>query len=385
MIDDEKRQQYKLLEDSARRFLEKNYKFDKRSQHIGKEPGFSYSHWQQMTELGWMELSIGTEYNGLGGGADLMAALMKQFGRFLYLNPYFASVVVSSRLLERMAAEPIKKSVLSEIAAGSSVVTPALYEKQSRYDLSNIATTAIRSGDKYVLNGSKVGVQYGNAATHLTVLARTAGNQTDSEGLSLFFIPTGEKGVEFQHYTTHDGGRVSTVGLNEVTIDGDRLMGAEHQALPALQLALNYATAVLCAEVTGAMEVLFEQTLEYVKTRTQFGQKIGSFQAIQHRMVDMYMRCELANSMCQEAVRVVDELDSPQQDLIVSAAKAEIGRMAVLNAEEAVHLHGAMGMMNEMPVGHYFKRIFSLNLLYGDPAYHQTRYRDLSCHHSSLS
>ena len=194
----------------------------------------------------------------------------------------------------------------------------------------------------------------------------------------MFLLPCNLDGVSFEHYSTHDGGRVSLVHLDNVAVDSNCLIGSENLALPNLQRSLNFATAMLCAEMVGVMDATFEKTLEFVKTRTQFGSAIGSFQSIQHRLVDMYMRCELATSMSMEAARAVNDLLSPEQDRLVSAAKAEIGRAAILNAEEAIQLHGAMGMMDEMPTGHFLKRAFALNLLYGDAEYHQARYRQLS-------
>ena len=373
----EKSEQLRLIEDSARRFLEKSYSFNHRSALVGAEPGYSSEQWQQMTELGWMLLPLSEQYDGFGGDANLMCALMHQFGRSNFVSPYFSSVVVAARILQNAATGSVHSNLLNQIAEGTSIVSPALYEAQSRYDLHNTTTTAVATDSGYVLNGTKVGVQYGNAASHFLVLARTAGEQTDRTGLSLFLVPADCSGIRLEHYCAHDGARVSTLHLDNVEIESDGLVGAEYQALAPLQGAINYAVSMLCAEMTGVMDAMLEQTLEYVKTRTQFGSTIGSFQAIQHRLVDMYLRCELATSMSAEAARAVNELEGVDQERLVSAAKAEIGRAAVLNAEEAVHLHGAMGLMNEMPIGHYLKRCFSLNLLYGDADYHQARYREL--------
>ena len=358
--------------------MQDRYPFARRKELISTDAGYCHDQWREIAELGWMYVPISEQFGGHGGDADFVSVLMREFGRHNYHSPYFASAVLCTKLLETMAVGDVRSNMLSQIADGSAIISAALYERQSRYDLCNTATTAIRSGDGYILQGTKVGVQYGNAATQLLILARTDGKQHDSTGLSMFLLPSNLDGVSFEHYSTHDGGRVSLVHLDNVAVASDSLIGSENLALSNLQRSLNFAISMLCAEMVGVMDATFERTLDFVKTRTQFGSTIGSFQSIQHRLVDMYMRCELAASMSMEASRAVNELLSPEQDRLVSAAKAEIGRAAILNAEEAIQLHGAMGMMDEMPIGHYLKRVFALNTLYGDAEYHQARYRQLS-------
>lgn len=377
MLDSELREQLMLLEDVVRKFLDNSYQFDQRRRIVGKDPGFSQEQWRHMAELGWMKLPIGISYDGLGCSAQFVAAIMKEFGKSLYLNPYFISVGVASRILEWAAAEHIKANLLDGIGDGSEIVSCAFYEAQSRYDLDNVLTTAIQKNGGYEINGEKIAILYGIVATQLLVLARTSGNSTDSDGLSLFLVPASKQGVQLTHYSTHDGGRTSLLTLNQVQLSSEHLIGHVDGALSCVQRAMNYGTALICAEMTGILETILELTLAHIKTRTQFGKTIGSFQAIQHRAVDMYMRCELAKSMSLEAVRAVEELELPQQNLVVSAAKFEVGNAAVLNAEEGIQLHGAMGMMDEMPIGHCLKRIFSLNLMFGSPNYHLNRYRKL--------
>lgn len=367
-----------MIEQAATRFLQNHYPFAVRQKLIDTSSGFCHDQWRETAELGWMHLPISEHFDGHGGDADFVAVLMREFGRHNYQSPYFASAVVGAKVLEVMTEDGKRTDMLHQIADGSVIVSPAFYEKQSRYDLCNTITSATESGNGYTLQGSKVGVQFGNTATHLLILARTSGDQLDHEGLSIFLVMKDRDGIGFDHHRTHDGGRVSIVHLNHVEVECDNLIGSENLALPKLQQSLNFAIAMLCAEMTGVMDSTFKLVLEFVKTRTQFGSRIGSFQSIQHRLVDMYMRCELAAAMSREATRAVNDLSGPEQDRLVSAAKAEIGRLAILNAEEAVQLHGAMGMMNEMPVGHFLKRVFALNSLYGDAEYHQARYRQLN-------
>lgn len=378
MLHSDKSEQCALIAQSAERFMQDRYPFAKRRELISTDSGYCHDQWRDKAELGWMHLPISENFGGHGGDADFVAVLMREFGRHNYQSPYFVSAVLCARMLETMAKGKVRSDMLNRIAAGTAIVSAALFEPQSRYDLCNTATTATRSGDRYLLKGNKVGVQYGNSATHLLILARTAGGQHDCSGLSIFLLPNDLDGLRFEHHAAHDGGRVSILHLDNIAVGPESLVGPEDLALPTLRYSLNFATAMLCAEMVGVMDATFEQTLDYVKTRTQFGQTIGSFQSIQHRLVDMYMRSEVAASMGMEAARAVNDLDSPEQDRLVSAAKAEIGRAAILNAEEAIQLHGAMGMMDDMPVGHYLKRAFALNSFLGDAEHHQARYRQLS-------
>ena len=377
-MDNPFQEHYSLLTDSAERFLSENYSFTDRQKIISQDPGYRAEHWQQTVELGWTCLCVPPEYGGLGADARFVAQLTRQFGKHIFLSPLFASGVVSSKIIELTARDSQRQAMLEQIAQGHSIITTALYEPQSRYDLHNIATLAARDRNLYTINGSKVAVQYGSCATHIVVLARTEGEQSDTWGLTLFCIPATAEGLHFKHYVGHDGSRVSTLELNHVSVDSSCMLGSVNEAALPLQRAINFSVSAICAEMTGAMEFLLDTTLDYVKTRSQFGRKLSEFQTIQHRLVDMYARCEMANSLSQEAARAVDTLSELEQNLIISAAKHEIGQMAIFNAEEAVHLHGAMGMMDELPIGHYLKRLFCLNLAFGDCDYHKTRYRELS-------
>ena len=377
-MDESLREQYTLISDTAGRFLSDNYSFVDRQRWITTKDGYSQDHWRQMHELGWMHLSLPSDCGGLGCGIGFVARLAHQFGRCLFMSPFFTSVVVSAKIIEHTAQDPLRNKLLSEIAQNGSIITAALYESQSRYDLHNIASTAKRIGSKWVLNGEKIVVHYANCADRFVVLVRTRGHQTDKSGLTLFCLPSQCEGLSLEHYTTHDGGRLSTLKMYDVSVDQDSMIGQAHSALCGIREAIDFATAFVSCEMTGAMENLMDFTLEYVKTRTQFGQKLSSFQAISHRLVDMYMRCELASSISGEAVRALESLEGRDRQLVISTAKHEIGQMAIANAEEAIQMHGAMGMMDEMPVGHYLKRLFALNLLFGDPDFHRNRFRQLS-------
>ena len=371
-------EQREMVEYSASRYLEDRYSFEERRKLVDTELGYCQEQWQEMVELGWMYIAISEEFDGLGDDAGLAATLMKEFGRMNFQSPFFVSAILSAKIIENLADDSVRFHMLDQIAEGLAIVSAALYEPQSRFDLNNVATAAIKKGDGYVLNGTKVGVLYGSVAKHLLVLARTSGDQSDKDGLSIFLLASDQEGISLENHRTHDGCRMSTLTLEDVTVERESLIGPENLVLPELQNSLNFAISMLCAEMVGVMEATFEQTLEYVKMRSQFGKSVGSFQSIQHRLVDMYMRCELSASMSAEAARAVNELTGKEQDRLVAAAKSEIGRAAILNGEEAIQLHGAMGMMDEIPIGHYLKRVFALNSLLGDAEFHQSRYRELS-------
>ena len=376
MTDAALHEQQSLIEDSARRFLDHHYSFEARQKFINEEPGYSTQQWEEMAELGWMLLPMSTDFGGLGGDMALVSTLAKEFGRTLYVNPFLGSAVVSMKIIEESDREPIRTEILDGIGTGDAIVSPALYEAQVRYDLDNIATIASEKDDGIVLNGTKTAVLYGNVASELLVLAR---NEVESENanFSLCLVPVDQQGVTMTHHCTHDGGRMSDVLLRNVEVNRIHILLHGQETMPIVKRAVRYANASICAELVGAMEATFEMTLEYLKTRQQFGKNLSSFQALQHRMVDMFMRCQLAESMRREAARAIESANESEQDMIISAAKCEIARSALLNAEEAVQLHGAMGMMDEMPVGHYLKRVFTLGLLFGDADYHQNYYRNM--------
>ena len=376
MTDTSLYEQQSLIEDSARRFLDHHYSFEARRKIIHEEVGYSTQQWKEMAELGWMLLPMSADYGGLGGDMALVSTLTKEFGRSLFVNPFLGSAVVSTKIIEESDRESLRSEILDGIGAGGVIVSPALYESQVRYDLDNIATTASEKDDSIVLNGTKTAALYGNVASELLVLARREAEHKNAD-FSLYLVPVDQQGVEMIHHRTHDGGRMSDVLLNDVKVNRNQILLRGQKTLPIVKRAIRYANASICAELVGAMEATFEMTLEYLKSRQQFGKQLSSFQALQHRMVDMFMRCQLAESMRREAARAIESANETEQDMIISAAKCEIARSALLNAEEAVQLHGAMGMMDEMPVGHYLKRVFTLGLLFGDADYHQNCYRNM--------
>ncbi len=370
-------EQSTLLADSAERFLSARYTFEKRRAIVDADPGYRADHWQQMVELGWTQLCIPREFSGFGANAQFTAQLLRQFGRHLFVSPIFTSAIVATQIIARTADQSQAADLFGKLGQGQTIATPALYEPQSRYSLLP-RTAAVRTGSGYRISGEKAAVEYGNCASHLLVSAAAQSPRSDAPGLQIFCIPATAEGLTLSSFRSHDGSRVSTLKLSDVCVDASALLASGKHALEGLQAAVNFGLAAICAELAGAMEFTLSTTLEYVRARRQFGKKLSDFQTIQHRLVDMLTRCELADSLCQAAAQAVDTLAEPQQSMIVSSAKHEIGKLALANAEEAVHLHGAMGMMDEMPVGHYLKRVFCLSMAYGDSAFHKARFQQLS-------
>ena len=378
MIDSDIYEQQALIEDTARRFFEEKYAFENRAQFINSEPGYCLQQWQEMADLGWFYLPIGTQFGGLGGGASLVSILAKEFGRALYCSPYLSNAVLSARLIEQTIKDPVRSEWLNAIGSGKILCSAALYEPQSRYDLDNIHTIATSQHTNTVLNGRKTAVLYGNVAAYFLVLARQYGDSTSSQKKSLYAVPKSATGLHLINYTAHDGSKMSELVLDNVCVEHQDTVNLEVDATSLVMNAVQFANTVACAQLVGIMEESLAMTLDYVKTRSQFGNKLGSFQTLQHRLVDMYMRCQLADSMSLEANRVVDtEQSHTVAQAIVSATKADIAESAILNTEEAIQMHGAMGMMDELKVGHFLKQAFVLAMLFGNADYHKSQYRRL--------
>lgn len=366
-----------LIENTARRFLQDNYTFADHRKLIAEEPGYSVNQWQEMADLGWMQLPIDAEFGGLGGNMAWVAALAKEFGRALAVGPYLPSAVISAKIIQRATGHCNQAQLLRDMGSGDVIVSPALYEPRSRYCLEKIAVTAVRQNGVIVLNGTKAAVLYAQSADYFVVLAQSADPTTTLPVYWLYLVPSDLDGIKLTHYRMHDGGRMAELNLHNVEISESHVMLSGPKAFEAVEYALCCANASICAELVGAMEATLSITLEYVKSRTQFGRALSAFQSLQHRLVDMFMRVQLAESMSREAVRATELNDRVEREMMSSAAKCEISRAALLNAEEAIQLHGAMGMMDEIPAGHFLKRIFTLSMLFGDADYHQAHYRSL--------
>ena len=362
-----------MLQDSVEKFIQNDYDFDMRQKHAASEDGFSREMWQQFAELGWTAVPFSEEDGGLDGGAVELMLVMEQFGRGLVIEPYVPCIVMAGGVLRRLATAEQKAAWLTDIIEGSKLAALAYVEPQSRYDLSNVAVQAKRDGDGYVLSGRKTVVLNGGGADTLIVSARTSGGQTDDAGISLFVVDGNADGISRKDYPTVDARRAAEITFDNVRIGADQLLGNEGEGLATLRAVIGEATLAVCAEAVGILEVLYKKTVEYTKQRVQFGTPIASFQALQHRMVDMFMIYEQAKSLLFYAV-MAQAGGGDEATRAISAIKYLIGTQGRHLGEEAVQLHGGMGVTWELDVAHYFKRLTMIDTLFGNSSHHLTAY-----------
>lgn len=364
----------KLLKENVERFIANEYTFDKRRAWAQSEAGFSHEHWTRFAELGWLGVDVTEEHGGLGCSAVEQAILMEAFGRGLVVGPYLTTAVLGTALLHHGGSARQKQKLLPGIAAGELLIAFGFAERQSRYHLVDVATKARKNGENFVLNGAKSVVFDAVSADIIVVSARTAGTSRDGHGISLFLIERETPGLALRGYATVDGGRAAELSLNDVRVGTDAVLGTLDNALPLIERAIDAGIVAVCAEAIGIMTALCEVTLDYLKTRQQFGRAIGEFQVLQHCMVDMYVACELSRSMAYMAAVKLDDAEVAERRRAVSAAKVQIGRAGRFIGQQAVQLHGAMGMTDELAVGHYFKRLTMIDSMFGDVDHHLQRF-----------
>ncbi|SHG78329.1 acyl-CoA dehydrogenase family protein [Bradyrhizobium erythrophlei] len=366
-------EEQELLRSSVQRLLHDQYGFDARRKIVASEEGFSRKQWQAFAELGLFAAPFSEGVGGLGGVPLSAMIIMQEFGRHLVVEPFVETIVLAGGLIEQMGSEEQKQAFIPDIIAGAKIWALAWTEKGSRFDLATVTTTARSDGQEYVLNGEKTAVIAAPWADYLIVSARTSGHRHDRGGVSLFVVDRRAANLDLQSFKTIDGRRAAEVNLRDVR---GQLLGREGEGVMALEACRDRAIGALCAEVVGAIGELNSATLEYSKTRRQFGVTIGSFQVLQHRMVDMFIAHQEALSLMQHLNLSLGTAD-PGVSRLASGAKSKIGYAGRFIADQAVRLHGGMGMTDELNVGHYFKRISSINIQFGDPAYHVLRYAQL--------
>ncbi len=356
--------------DALKRWVAKDYRFEERSKIIGSEAGVSDAAWATLVELGMTALPVPEAQGGFSGSAVDMFVVMQELGRGLVVEPYLATM---------LGAEFLKlggghDKLLEQVAAGELKLACALGERQSRHDLADIATAAVADGDGYLINGRKSVVVHGAQAASLIVSARSGGAQRDHDGVSLFVLPADSPGITVTGYRTLDGQRAADIAFDNVRAPSAALVGAAGAGWDVLDAAADYGAGLLCAEALGAMEAIFAATLEYLKTRTQFGAPIGKFQALQHRMADMFIHLEQARSMALLAAVKLASNDADERRRAVSAAKFRVGQAMKFVGQQAVQLHGGMGVTNELPAAHHFKRLTMIELTLGDSDHHLRRF-----------
>lgn len=367
-----------MLRDTLASYLQDNYDFETRRKAVASEAGWRPAVWKAFAEeLGILGASFSEELGGLGGGATENMIVMEELGKALVVEPYLETVVIGGGFLKR-SGHAQANELIGKIINGELITAFANYEPQGRYALNDIQTSAKKDGEGYVLNGHKAVVAAAPWATHLFVTARTSGGRRDADGISLFLVDKNTAGITTRDYPTVDGRRASEIYFENVSVPASALIGEEGKALPLVELVLDEAIAALAGEACGVLRKLHEGTLEYTKQRKQFGQPIASFQVLQHRMVDMFIQLEQAVSMTYMANIKVAEDDAAERAKAVSAAKVQIGKACRFVGQNAIQLHGGMGMTDELAIGHYFKRGTIIEGQYGSTDHHLARYELLS-------
>ncbi|MDR6531157.1 alkylation response protein AidB-like acyl-CoA dehydrogenase [Caulobacter rhizosphaerae] len=366
-----------MVRDTVASFLQDKYDFETRRKIVASESGWRADYWKAFAEeLGILGASFSEELGGLGGGAIDNMIIMEEFGKALVIEPYLGTVVIGGGFMKHSGYAGAA-SVIEGIVGGTTTIAFAYAEPQARYTWRDLKTTARKEGAGYVLNGHKAVVVGAPFASHLVVTARTGGAQRDAGGVSVFLIDKSLPGVVTRDYPTVDGGRASEVYFENVSIPADALIGEEGGGLPLVDKMIDEATAAVGAEAVGVLRKLHEGTLDYAKQRKQFGTAISNFQVLQHRMVDMFIEVEQAVSMTYMATIKLDESDD-ERAKAVSAAKVRIGRACKFVGQNAIQIHGGMGMTDELAIGHYFKRASIIEGLFGSVDHHLKRYESLS-------
>jgi alkylation response protein AidB-like acyl-CoA dehydrogenase len=346
----------RLLRDSIDRLLADHYSFAQRRGYLAETDGWSRSLWRHYAELGLLGLPFAEEYGGFGGGAVETMLVMEAFGRALALEPYLATVVLGGTALRLAGNQAQRAAILPQVAAGKMILAFAHGERQARYDLSDVLTTAKPRGGGWVLDGGKSVV-----------------------GISLFLVDAKANGVARRAYPMRDGTRAAEIALSGVEIAADDLLGEPGKAFPVIERVVEAGIAAVAAEAVGAMEAMHAMTLEYLKTRQQFGRPIGQNQALQHRSAEMLIALEQGRSMAMLATMMVDEVDAVERAHNLSLAKVGVGQAARFVSQNAIQLHGGIGMTEEYAVGHYFRRVMVIEHMFGDTAHHLSRIADRVC------
>ncbi len=363
-------QDQQQFSDALRRWVDKDYTFEQRKHIVLSPTGTSDAAWSTLAELGMTALPVPEAQGGFAGTAVDMLVVMQEIGRGLVVEPYFATVL-GAQFLKLAGGH---EGLLEQVATGELKLACAIGEKQARHDLADIVTTVSRNGDGFLLNGTKTVVIHGAQAGMLIVSARSSGGQRDTAGISLFVVPADTAGMTVRDYRTIDSQHAADITFTGVQLPASALLGQEGARWEILDAAADYGITLLCAEALGAMEALNAATLEYLKTRQQFGVPIGKFQALQHRMADMFMQLEQARSMATLAAVKVGSDDPVERRRTVSAAKARIGQAMKFVGQQAVQLHGGMGVTNELPAAHHFKRLTMIEVTLGDTDHHLARF-----------
>src|ERR1700733_2535583 len=366
-------EEQRLLKDSVDGLLNDSYDFESRKKYGKEKGGWSRSVWAKLAEQGLLGLPFSEDDGGFGAGAIETMIVMEALGKALMLEPYLATVVIGGGFLRHGGSAEQKAAHIPGIIDGSKTFAFAQLEKNSRYDLFDVATSAKKKGDGWIIDGEKFVVLNGEAADTLVVTARTKGGQRDSGGVGVFLVPAGAKGIAKKTYPTQDGLHGADITFTGVEVGADAAIGDPENSLALIERVVDEARTALCAEAVGAMDESLKSTVEYLKTRKQFGVAIGSFQVLQHRAADMFVAVEQARSMAMFATMASDFDDAKERATAVAAAKVQIGKSAKFVGQQSIQLHGGIGMTQEAKIGHYFKRLTMIENTFGDTDYHLRR------------
>ncbi|WP_295852396.1 pimeloyl-CoA dehydrogenase small subunit [Tardiphaga sp.] len=369
-------EEQRLLKDSVDGLLKASYDFDSRKKYRAEKGGWSKSVWSKLAEQGLLGLPFTEEDGGFGAGAVETMIVMESLGKALVVEPYLATVILGGGFLRRGGSAAQKQAYIPSIIDGSKTLAFAQLEKNSRYDLGDVTTSARKTANGWTIDGEKFVVLNGENADTLIVTARTAGAQRDRDGVGVFLVPATAKGVSVKGYPTQDGLHAANITFTSVEVGADAAIGDPANGLPLVETVVDDARIALCAEAVGEMDESLRSTVEYLKTRTQFGVAIGTFQVLQHRAADMFVAVEQARSMAMFATMASDFDDAKERATAVSAAKVQIGKSLKFVGEQSIQLHGGVGMTMEYKIGHYFKRLTMIENTFGDTDYHLRRVTD---------
>jgi pimeloyl-CoA dehydrogenase small subunit len=369
-MDFELSNEQKLLKDSVESLLSDRYDFEARRKYAQELNGFSRKLWKQYAELGLLALPLEEKYGGIGGTPVDSMILMEAFGRALVLEPYLATVVLCGSLLRLGGSGKQRDLWLPKLGSGEALLAFAHAERQARYNLADIATTTRKDGDGFVLDGAKTLVLHGDSADTFIVSTRISGARQDESGIGLFLVDAAAKGLSRRGYATIDVRRAAELTLSNVRVDSDAAIGEPGNSFPLIERVCDLAIAAQCAEAVGAMAAMHEITVDYLKTRKQFGVPIGNFQVLQHRAADMLIALEQARSMAMLAAMTAEDDNAMERRKAVSAAKVQIGKSGRILGQAAIQLHGGIAMTMEYKVGHYFKRVTAIDAMFGDTGHH---------------
>jgi len=365
-----------MIQSQVEQFVQKEYDWETRQELSNSDLGFGDKNWKTFAELGWLGISISEDSGGFGGSSIETMLIMEEFGKGLVVEPFLETIVMSSSLLDKHGTEEQKAEVLSAVINGDMHLALAYAEPQSRFNLSDVVTEAKADGKNFILNGFKSVVMNGPSANKIIISARTSGKQLDNNGISLFLVDSDTKGLTRTDYKTVDGRKASDINLENVSVSNKCLIGSLDEGFDILDQAIDRSILAISAEAVGAMEVLYKTTVEYTKTREQFGTPIGKFQVLQHRMVDMFMEYEQCKSLLYMST-MKNEEGADDAKKAISGLKYQVGKAGKFVGQQSVQLHGGMGVTDELNVGHYFKRLTTIGTIFGNADFHLKQYTAL--------